>query len=412
MTTYSTDTPSGYVNQEIPWASFATAAASHLYASDLTHGLYKYPARLSPPLARALILGLTKPGDVVLDPFAGGGTTAIEALFHGRQVIVSDINSLACFVTMAKAWPATPETLRRYAAWVKDATNDLESSAFGSIPLITRDGNRYAPRTHAALLNMSAKAGLLPDASVKRLALLTTLRCGQLCFDCRRKPPSVRILQAVLKDIAHLVIKQMRIYSEACRSHTFNGGFRRALSVVHSDAEKLAFYFRKKSLNTISLVLTSPPYPGVHVLYHRWQIYGRKEISLPYHLLDLSDGSFESYYTLAARSSNDTHYFARITSIFSSLLHLLSPTTVVAQVIGFADPENQLPRYRNAMMMAGYEEIVNPLCPDSPLERTIPRRKWYAELATKRTGSNEFLLLYRPSQADPQENDKTRRNCR
>ena len=27
----------------------------------------------------------------------------------------------------------------------------------------------------------------------------------------------------------------------------------------------------------VRLVLTSPPYPAVHVLYHRWQVKGRKE---------------------------------------------------------------------------------------------------------------------------------------
>jgi hypothetical protein len=30
------------------------------------------------------------------------------------------------------------------------------------------------------------------------------------------------------------------------------------------------------------LVLTSPPYPGLHVLYHRWQVKGRRETPAPF----------------------------------------------------------------------------------------------------------------------------------
>ena len=40
----------------------------------LTHGYYKYPARFSPAFARAAIETFTKPGDLVLDPHAGGVT--------------------------------------------------------------------------------------------------------------------------------------------------------------------------------------------------------------------------------------------------------------------------------------------------------------------------------------------------
>ena len=39
------------------------------------------------------------------------------------------------------------------------------------------------------------------------------------------------------------------------------------------------------------LVVTSPPYPGVHVLYHRWQVDGRKEAPLPFMIANKLDGA-------------------------------------------------------------------------------------------------------------------------
>ena len=43
----------------------------------LTHDYYRYPARFSPEFARACIREFTRPHDVVIDPFMGGGTTLV-----------------------------------------------------------------------------------------------------------------------------------------------------------------------------------------------------------------------------------------------------------------------------------------------------------------------------------------------
>jgi hypothetical protein len=51
---------------------------------------------------------------------------------------------------------------------------------------------------------------------------------------------------------------------------------------------------RLKTWMPPKLVLTSPPYPGVHVLYHRWQVDGRKETPLPFMIAGKLDGAFES----------------------------------------------------------------------------------------------------------------------
>src|SRR5580704_17528874 len=65
----------------------------------LTHGYYKYPARFSPQFARSAIETFTRPGQLVLDPHVGGGTTVIEARATGREAVGVDISPLAEFVT-------------------------------------------------------------------------------------------------------------------------------------------------------------------------------------------------------------------------------------------------------------------------------------------------------------------------
>ncbi len=61
--------------------------------------------------------------------------------------------------------------------------------------------------------------------------------------------------------------------------------------------------------NKPKLVLTSPPYPGVHILYHRWQISGRRETPAPYWLADLNDEHGVSHYTMGGRSRLGIHNY-------------------------------------------------------------------------------------------------------
>ncbi len=58
-----------------------------------------YRGNWSPYIPRNLILRYSKPGDLVLDQFCGGGTTAVEAKLLGRKCITRDINPSSILVT-------------------------------------------------------------------------------------------------------------------------------------------------------------------------------------------------------------------------------------------------------------------------------------------------------------------------
>jgi len=58
-----------------------------------------YRGNWAPQIPRALILKYTEPGDTVLDPMIGSGTTCIEAILLGRNCIAVDINYSAIMLT-------------------------------------------------------------------------------------------------------------------------------------------------------------------------------------------------------------------------------------------------------------------------------------------------------------------------
>ena len=63
-----------------------------------------YRGNWAPQMARALILSYTEPGDTVLDPMVGSGTTCVEAKLLGRNCIGVDINYNAVILTLHRLY--------------------------------------------------------------------------------------------------------------------------------------------------------------------------------------------------------------------------------------------------------------------------------------------------------------------
>ncbi len=141
------------------------------------------------------------------------------------------------------------------------------------------------------------------------------------------------------------------------------------------------------------LVLTSPPYPGVHVLYHRWQIRGRRETATPFWLADQRDGAGESHYLLGPRGQKHlVTYYDRLRSSFAAIASMLDQRALVVQLLAFSAPTWQLPAYLRTMEEAGFREVK---AREKRLWRTVPSRKWYASNMGEISASREVLLLHR-----------------
>jgi hypothetical protein len=72
------------------------------YAS---HGLHSFAAKFPPQLVRWGIERYSAPGETVLDPMSGSGTTLVEARLLGRQALGADIDPLARLIARVKATP-------------------------------------------------------------------------------------------------------------------------------------------------------------------------------------------------------------------------------------------------------------------------------------------------------------------
>jgi len=99
------------------WEELLRAIEDQQSVAGLTHNFYRYPARFSPNFARQIILHFTEPGDLVFDPFMGGGTALVEARALGRNAVGTDISSLAVFLSRAKTLILNDSELHRIYLW-------------------------------------------------------------------------------------------------------------------------------------------------------------------------------------------------------------------------------------------------------------------------------------------------------
>lgn len=91
------------------------------------HSLHEvsYRACFKPQLPRFFIERLTRPGDVVYDPFMGRGTTVLEAALLGRATCGNDVNPLSRVLVEPRLHPPSLDAVRqrlRTIPWQDAAT--------------------------------------------------------------------------------------------------------------------------------------------------------------------------------------------------------------------------------------------------------------------------------------------------
>jgi hypothetical protein len=308
-------------------------------------------------------------------------------------------------VADVRTTPLDPEDEANVVAWaqtVRDCYANL-SVDWVQLPRI-RNLPRALEAFSAGALDLATELSAVAAA----FARAAVLRVGQRALDGREGvTPSRRQLAEQLVLLTQQMVAGLREFATAASrwadpnlagDRIVVGDFDRKLllhrSVVGLETDPRVSHLRGK----VSCVITSPPYPGVHVLYHRWQYRGRKETAAPYWIANVQDGQSESYYTLGGRSAAGVEkYYNTLTAAFRSIRPLLRDDAVVAQLVAFPKAETDLPRFLRAMQGAGFDE--EPSGPEGRIWRAVPNRRWYHRIrADNMSGEGaaaEVLLLHR-----------------
>lgn len=377
------------------FSKLADAAMDKKPVTGWTHNFYRYPARFSPRFAAAAIKCFSQPSELVLDPYMGGGTAVVEGVAAGRNVVGNDLNSLAAFITRVKLMSlsfAESLALREWAT--KTVPNfsyyqDLEDVSFFIEPVKTKNLSlaraRFIKKVIATAL---ASIEDLATQNCRDFAKCIVLRVSQWALDGRERHTPLSNFRNKLSSTTQEMLESARAFSEQMRRSKGHA------TILNMDAVHLAESpVFERGAQKVALVVTSPPYPGVHVLYHRWQVDGRRETPAPYWIAGCNDGQGAAFYNFGDRRETAADaYFNKSFLTLKSIRRVMRDAGHIVQLVAFNRPDEQLPRYLENMHAAGFAEVKTG---NDRIWREVPRRKWHATFVGKTNSSNEVVLVHK-----------------
>lgn len=232
-----------------------------------------YRGCFKPQLPRFFIERLTKPGEVVFDPFMGRGTTLVESALLGRVPFGCDVNPLSAVLINPRL---NPPTLAQIEARLREI--DFSKRTRASQKLLVF----YHPKTLQQIVALKkylrrrekAKTLDVVDEWIRMVALNRLTGHSSGFFSVYTLPPnqatSIKAQKKINTDrkqtppprnIIKIILKKSRLLLNGCTEP-----LRKRIKTVSLSALLLTQPANKISnipANSVSLVVTSPPFLDV-----------------------------------------------------------------------------------------------------------------------------------------------------
>jgi DNA modification methylase len=372
-----------------------------------THTFYRYPAAFSPIFAETIINIFTKPSDVILDPFVGGGTSAVEAFALQRKFYGIDVNPLSVLVSKVKTTILSYKKIifiKKFNEKIvntkinfksKRRKNHSNLSHYFNTKNFSIEEIRKINQIKAGLEQYHFASNKIKDVTVRNFLTCLLLRTTKNILDNVRPIGTFKKFKLDLVNNCNRMLSDMVDFEKELEINKSIYGSHNKVKILKSDILKLRKINSLKK-GKIKLILTSPPYPGINISYNRWQLHGRRDTKLPYWIMNTKAPVFTklNYKHGKKRELND--YYQNMTKVFRNLRPYCSSNCLIVKLLSFRNKIKEFRMYREAMDKAGLDEIKILKKGDGRLWRTVPKRRWQVRYSKKKLKSNkEVLLVYK-----------------
>jgi hypothetical protein len=286
------------------------------------HRLHPYLGKYIPQLVEELLRRHVPPRGRVLDPFAGSGTTLVQAIESGLESTGVDIAAFNCLLMRVKTTAHNPFVLERE---LRDALGRFQRGDGAAGRPSTYARTWFAPQSRNDLLRFRSLVADYEHADVLRVILARAARSARLtthfdldfpaapqttpywCHKHKRECKPVEHADHFLRRYTLDTLARLKEFSRV-RS-------KRSATVLHGDAREVDVG------GPYDAVVTSPPYPGL-IDYHEQHRYA-------YELLSLDDRR-ERELGAAARGTSK----AALTAYTDGVAHVLAASAAALRPRG------------------------------------------------------------------------------
>jgi DNA methylase len=243
------------------------------------HRLHPYLGKFVPQLVEVFLRRYARPGQLVWDPFAGSGTTLVEANAFGARAAGCDISAFNCLLTCVKTAAYDPV----------DLLGDVVRLSAEAKPPRARSVSEYlerwfAPQALAELLAFRSRIHATAYPDLWRVVLSRAARSARLarhddldfpaepvraeyfCHKHRRTCRPVAEADKFLRRYVRDAVQRVQEFADVRK--------REDAIVLHADARGT------EPPGPVDLVITSPPYPSL-IDYHEQHAYAFELLGLP-----------------------------------------------------------------------------------------------------------------------------------
>jgi DNA modification methylase len=362
----------------------------------LTHDVHPYPAKYIPQIPANLIRRLSFPGELVLDPFGGSGTTATEAVRLGRRSVSIDANPLATLIGRVKTAGISEDDKRKLEhlatavqSYLIEKAPSVDQLHFDQwIPAIPNIEKWFQTVVTIELACIRRLISELTDGRSREIALLALSRIvvrvsnqdSETRYVSKDKGIAPRFtLRAYLDSLSAI---QRRVEQ-----------FSRLYPVV--DAKFFTADSREVMTNeirpeSVGLIVSSPPYPNAtdYHLYHRFRIFW-----LGFDPRELGAIEIGSHLKHQRKQSGFDEYAEDMRSVFSHCFEVLGAGRYAVFIVGDALFDGQIINTADQLQRVsehvGFEHIAT-------IERPIHSTRRSFASPARRARCERLLVLRKP----------------
>lgn len=224
--------------------------------NKFTHGFFKYPCKFIPHIPRWAIMKYTSEGDIVVDPFAGSGTTLLESVILKRNGLGIDFDNFSHLLCKAKTKPLNLNEIEE----LESLKNTLFiNSGLSNLPDI-RNIEHWFPKKNIEQLRilknnidkLSEKGNLYNFLLV---CFATTIR---KCSYADKSSPKPYVSSRIKKEPENVKPAFLKTINKNLKGIKELSNLKLGkVRMISQDARKIE---DKGIKNTVNLAVTSPPY--------------------------------------------------------------------------------------------------------------------------------------------------------
>ena len=231
-----------------------------------THGIFRYFGKFPPPIATSLIDQYSSPGELVVDPMCGSGTTGVEAILANRRCELADVNPLSVLLSQVKTTNIPLQDSREAIERVVSRVESKPKADYRPTGLRNLD-HWFLPETISSLSAIRSAIDRESEGSTKRLLLVAfasivrraskaTTQQGRLFLDPNTAladalPLFERTALTSASAVAELEVNSpVRVTQDNLMSPSINSIEKAKLSIIHPPYFNM---YKYSSINSLEM---------------------------------------------------------------------------------------------------------------------------------------------------------------